>query len=127
MFQLKKTDTTLKVSVVDSNGTRITDFWGGVWVKDTSADDMIDFGGPMEDMMMKGDMITDTGEMMEGGMGGGGGGSMGPGMEQGGFQGGGLVNGYTEIKIPGGSAANPEQYEIGLHTPPGSSYTLSAN
>jgi len=129
-FVLKNADTTLKVSVVDAEGTRITDFWGGVWVKDTSVDDMIDFGGPMEDMMMKGDMITTDGAMMEGGMGGGsaggGGGAMGPGMEQGGFQGGGLVNGYTEIKIPGGSEASPEQYELGLHTPPGATYTLSA-
>ncbi len=125
-FVLKNADTTLKVSIVNSSGTRITDLWGGVWVKDTSVDDMIDFGGPMEDMMMKGDMITDTGGMIEGGMGSGGGGAMGPGMEQGGFQGGGLVNGYTEIKIPGGSEASPEQYELGLHTPPGATYTLSA-
>jgi len=125
-FVLKNADTTLKISIVNSSGTRITDLWGGVWVKDTSVDDMIDFGGPMEDMMMKGDMITTDGGMIEGGMGSAGGGAMGPGMEQGGFQGGGLVNGYTEIKIPGGSEASPTQYELGLHTPPGATYTLSA-
>ena len=120
-FVLKIADTTLKINVVDADNNRVTDLWGGVWIRDTSVNDMLDFGGPMEDMMMKGDLMEEGGDMAAGGAG-----AMGPGMEQGGFQGGGLVNGYTEIKVPGGSESSPSEYEIGLHMPPGSGYTLSA-
>ena len=126
-FVLKIADTTVKVSVVDTSNNRVTDLWGGVWVKDTSIDDMLDFGGAMEDMMTKGGILDEGGDMaMASGGGGGSVSPMGGGMEKGGFQGGGLVNGYTEIKIPGGSADAPTEYEIGLHTPPGAQYTLSA-
>lgn len=121
-FVLKLADTTLKVSIVDDSGNRVTDFFGGVWVKDTSVNDMLDFGHAMEDMMTKGGLMEETGEMIAPTAGAGP--AMGPGMEQGGFQGGGLVNGYTEIKVPGGSATSPTEYEIGVHTPPGSEYTL---
>ena len=119
-FVLKIADTTLKVSVVDSAGDRITDFWGGVWIKDTSVNDMLDFGHAMDDMMEKGGLMED-GMMVAGDAGGG---PVGPGMEQGKFEGGGLVNGYTEIKVPGGSEDSPAEYEVGLHSPPGAQYTL---
>jgi len=123
-FLLKLANRTIKVKVVDSTGTRITDIFGGVWVKDTSVNDMLEFGGANEDMMQKAGMMDATasssggagatgGDMMA--MGGGG-----PGMEKGGFTGGGLVNGYTEIKVPAGA------YELGLGMPPGSDYVLYA-
>ena len=103
-FQLKLANKTLKVKVKKSDGTNVTDIWGGVWVRDTSLGSMLDFGGPMEDIMGKAGMTTTAG----------------PGMEKGGFAGGGLMNGYTEIKVPAGT------FEVGLGMPPGSKYTLSA-
>lgn len=110
-FELKVASKTLKVTVRDeSDESAVTDIWGGVWVRDTAAG-MIDFGGPMDDMMEKSGMM--------GGEGGADGGMMGgPGMEKGGFMGGGLVNGYTEIKVPSGT------FELGIGMPPGSRYTL---
>ncbi len=112
-FQLKIANKTLKVTVEKADGTKVNDIWGGVWVRDTSLGDILDFGGPMEDMMEKSGMMT-------GGQGGGPAGPMGPGMEKGGFMGGGLINGYTEIKVPAGT------YEVGLGMPPGSRYTLES-
>ena len=114
-FVLQIADTTLKVSVVNSQGERVEDFWGAVWVKDNSANNMIDFGKPMEDMMIKGGLMDEGGEMSD---------VFGGGMRKEGFQGGVLINGYTEIKIPGGTESSPREYEIGLNCPPGSSYTL---
>lgn len=98
-FLLKVAEGLLKVTVKDADGNRVSDIWGGVMVKDTTANDFLDFGKP---------------EMMQGTSG-----SMGGGMEKGGFAGGGLMNGYTEIKVPLGS------YRLGLGTPPGSKYTLT--
>lgn len=112
-FQLKIANKKLKVRVKKADGTKVSDIWGGVWVKDTSAGDLLDFGGPMEDMMTKAGMISSSGASM-------GGGSFGPGMEQGGFSGGGLINGYTEINVPAGT------YEVGLGMSPGSGYTLQS-
>ena len=77
-FQLKIANKTLKVRVKKSDGTKVSDIWGGVWVKDASLGSLLDFGGPMEDMMTKAGMITSGGSSM-------GTGSLGPGMEQGGF------------------------------------------
>jgi len=120
-FVLKIANKTLKVKVKKADGTIVTDIWGGVWVKDTSAaGGMLDFGGPMEDMMMGSGMMVTAGGTSGEGVVGGGGAMMGPGMEKGGFMGGGLMNGYTEIKVPAGA------YEVGLGMPPGSKYTLSA-
>ncbi|MDD5625860.1 MAG: hypothetical protein PHG83_01690 [Patescibacteria group bacterium] len=114
-FLLKLADGLLKVNIVDADGDRISDIWGGVWVKDTdpTVNDFIDFGNPA---MMQGG----SGDAGTGGTAGSGGGAMGAGMDKGGFAGGGLANGYTEIKVPLGS------YELGLNTPPGSKYTLVA-
>lgn len=112
-FQLKAADKTLKVSVhKQSDNSLVTDIWGGVWIKDTSANSMLDFGGPMNDMMEKSGMMS---------QGGGTGGSAmsGQGMQQGGFAGGALSNGYTEINVPAGT------YQVGLGMPPGSKYTLA--
>ncbi|MDD5466128.1 MAG: SH3 domain-containing protein [Candidatus Omnitrophica bacterium] len=105
-FVLKTANKTLKVTVKKSDNTVVSDIWGGVWVRDTNASGggMMDFGGPKEDMMAKGDPGMTSG---------------GPGMDQGGFAGGGLNNGYTEIKVPAGT------YEVGLGMPPGSNYTLN--
>ena len=115
-FELKIADKTLKVRVKKPDGSIATDAFGGVWVKDTSSTGgMLDFGGPMEDMMMHSGMMSGGG-----GPGGGPGGPMGPGMERGGFAGGELKNGYTEIKVPAGT------YEVGLGMPPGSKYTLDS-
>ncbi|MBI4359755.1 MAG: hypothetical protein HY564_01505 [Candidatus Jacksonbacteria bacterium] len=111
-FQLKIANKTLKVRVKKADGTKVSDIWGGVWVKDRSLGSLLDFGGPMEDMMTKAGMISSGGTAM-------GTSSFGPGMEQGGFSGGGLINGYTEINVPAGT------YEVGLGSPPGSRYTLN--
>lgn len=113
-FPLKLADGLLKVTIKDAAGNRISDIWGGVWVKDTSlaVNDFIDFGNPA---MMEGT----SGDAGGGGTAVAGGGAMSGGMDKGGFAGGGLANGYTEIKIPLGS------YELGLNTPPGSKYTLT--
>jgi len=113
-FLLKLADGLLKVKITDAAGNKISDIWGGVWVRDTSAGgDFLDFGKP--EMM-------DGMESAGGGTGGGSavGGAMGGGMDKGGFAGGGLMNGYTEIKVPLGS------YELGIYAPPGSKYTLTA-
>jgi len=62
-FQLKQANKTLKIKVVNADtDALVTDVWGGVWVRDLDAG-MVDFGGPMSDMMEKSGM-----------MGGGGGG-----------------------------------------------------
>ncbi|MFA5125344.1 MAG: carboxypeptidase-like regulatory domain-containing protein [Patescibacteria group bacterium] len=117
-FLLKVADGLLKVKIVDADGNRISDIWGGVWVKDTdpTVNDFIDFGDPK---MMEGGSGDAGGGGSAVGGGSGGGGAMGAGMDKGGFAGGGLANGYTEIKVPLGS------YELGLNTPPGSKYTLT--
>jgi len=110
-FELKAANKTLKVSVrKTSGGALVTDVWGGVWIKDTSAQSMLDFGGPMSDIMEKSGMMS--GDKGDGGM------MAGQGMEQGGFTGGALSNGYTEINVPAGT------YQVGLGMPPGSKYTL---
>jgi len=115
-FQLKNANKTIKVKVKKyGTGDMVNDIWGGVWVRDTSAG-MLDFGGPMDDMMEKSGMMT--GGEMSGGTAGSGT-AMGVG-EKGGFMGGGLNNGYTEVKVPSGT------FEIGLGMPPGSKYTLDA-
>ncbi|MDA2922805.1 carboxypeptidase regulatory-like domain-containing protein [Patescibacteria group bacterium AH-259-L07] len=115
-FVLKTSDTTLKIKVVDLSGTRVTDIFGGVWVRDTALGDIIDFGGVMEDRMEKEGLMEDG--VFAAGVAGT------AGMEMGGFSGGVLVNGYTTLKVPGGSTTSPTTYEIGLHTPPGTLYTL---
>lgn len=108
-FILQTADSTIKgkVRLRTAEGAVVTDLWGGVWIKGAGDDDMLDFGGPMDDMMEKSG-IMDSGT--------GGGGPMGGGMEKGG--GTGINNGAFELKVPAG------EYEIGLGTPPGSSYTL---
>ncbi|MBM3250618.1 MAG: hypothetical protein FJZ07_00015 [Candidatus Nealsonbacteria bacterium] len=111
-FTLKLADSTIKgkVRLSSTSGDVVTDLWGGVWIKDTSVDDMLDFGGPMGDMMEKSGMM--------GGDPSAGGGPMGPGMMDQGM-GTGINNGAFQLKVPAGT------YEIGLGTPPGSPYTLS--
>ena len=110
-FVLKVANNTVRVKVSDYDNptTRVTNIFGGVWMRDAGATsdfkgDMLDFGKPMDDMM---------GGMDSGGM-------MGMGMEKGGFGGGGLQNGYTELKVPTG------KYEVGLGMPPGSKWTLDS-
>ena len=115
-FLLKLAEGLLKVKIKDAAGNKISDIWGGVWVRDTSVGgDFLDFGKP--EMM---DGMQSAGGGTGGGSGGMAGGPMGGGMDKGGFAGGGLMNGYTEIKVPLGS------YELGIHSPPGSKYTLVA-
>ena len=111
-FILKTANATIKgkVRLNSASGDVVTDFWGGVWIKDTSVDDYLDFGGPMDDMMEKSGM-------MAGGTGGTGS-VMGPGMMDQGM-GSGINNGGFQLKVPAGT------YEIGVGSPPGSSYTLS--
>lgn len=107
-FVLKLADSTIKgkVRLGSTSGDVVTNFFGGVWIKDTSVNDVLDFGGPMDDMMQKSGMMAT-------------GGPTGGGMETGGGMGTGVNNGAFQLKVPAGT------YEIGVGTPPGSPYTLS--
>ena len=109
-FILKLADSTIKgkIRLGSASGDVVTNLFGGVWIKDTSVNDVLDFGSPMDDMMQKSGMTTE-----------GGSGPTGGGMETGGGMGTGINNGAFQLKVPAGT------YEIGVGTPPGSSYTLS--
>lgn len=117
-FVLKLANATIKgkVHIGSATGDVATDVFGGAWIKDVSAGgfgQMLDFGGPMEDMMGKSGMIAEGGMDTTTGTGM----PMGGGMEKGGM-GAGLFNGAFELKVPAGT------YEVGIGMPPGSAYTL---
>jgi len=119
-FILKLANATIKgkVHIGSATGDIATDIFGGAWIKDISGGgfgEMLDFGGPMDDMMQNSGMIAEGGATMDSSTGMGM--PMGGGMEKGGM-GAGLWNGAFELKVPAGT------YEVGIGMPPGSSYTL---
>ncbi|MBI2645237.1 carboxypeptidase regulatory-like domain-containing protein, partial [Candidatus Uhrbacteria bacterium] len=122
-FTLKIANSTIKgkVRLDSASGNIVEDLWGGVWLKDTASTEMLDFGGPLNDIMKKIGMIGEASSSDAGYAGSsdsfGGGKPVGAGFEKG--MGTGIYNGAFELKVPAGT------YQIGIGMPPGSKYTLA--